>query len=184
MWWNHWCAVQDLNPRPKDSEWVDLGEATGPKSCGYDHGSGRCRSEFVITTDSGTILDHSKFTRHLRAAVKAAGLPHACPRPAPDLREYASWLLQGSRSLADVGKLLGHVSRSPPSVTPTSRIRRRRDPRRDRRRPAHPAREDAPERRGRAGASAVGAVVVRAGVGASPIPGWLRSRRRRLRLAP
>lgn len=93
------------------ADWVDLSTLetkAGKDTCGYTHTQGHCRGPLLLTTESGTILDRSKFTKVFHAAVKRAELGHVRPH---DLRHtYASWLLQGERSLAEVGKLLGHKS--------------------------------------------------------------------------
>jgi len=93
------------------ADWVDLSaleKKAGKDTCGYTHTHGHCRGPLLLTTESGAVLDHSKFTNAFHAAVKRAELGHVRPH---DLRHsYASWLLQGGRSLAEVGKLLGHKS--------------------------------------------------------------------------
>lgn len=93
------------------ADWVDLSTLdakAGADTCGYTHSQGHCRGPLLLTTENGTILDRSKFTVRFHAAVKRAELGHVRPH---DLRHtYASWLLQGGRDLAEVGKLLGHKS--------------------------------------------------------------------------
>lgn len=86
-------------------DWVDLGEPTaGP--CGYTHPG--CRSGLVVTTDAGAIAGDSNFRKAWTRAASAAGIGHVRVH---DLRHsYASWLLQAGVSLAEVGRLLGHVS--------------------------------------------------------------------------
>jgi len=93
------------------ADWVDLStleEKAGTDTCGYTHTQGHCRGPLLLTTENGAVLDRSKFTKVFHAAVKRAELGHVRPH---DLRHtYASWLLQGERTLAEVGKLLGHKS--------------------------------------------------------------------------
>lgn len=92
-------------------DWVDLNaieHVIGANECGYKHIEGHCPGPLLLTTDEGFVLNHSRYSSAFRAAVKAAGLGHVRVH---DLRHtYASWLLQGKRSLAEVGKLLGHES--------------------------------------------------------------------------
>ena len=130
----HWSRVEDgerrlevaevwsltgrtMKPYPKGKrrryvpvpEWVELGERPERAgTCGYPHTGPACRSSLVLTTESGTIVDQSKFSKVWARAVKAADVGHVRPH---DLRHtYASWLLQDGVPLARVGKLLGHVS--------------------------------------------------------------------------
>lgn len=86
-------------------EWVDLGEAEWG-TCGVWHPG--CRSGLVVASEVGSPLDVSNFRKHWERACRLADVGHVRPH---DLRHtYASWLLQGGRSLAEVGKLLGHMS--------------------------------------------------------------------------
>lgn len=85
-------------------------KATQPRAinCGVDHAVGICRSGLVFTTEAGTPLRNSNWSPIWRGAVERAGVGHARIH---DLRHtYASWLLQQGIPLAEVGKLLGHVS--------------------------------------------------------------------------
>lgn len=77
--------------------------------CGKSHTTGRCQSGLIVTGPQGEPLyAHNWGTRVWAPAVEAAGVGHVRVH---DLRHtYASWLLQGGRSLAEVGKLLGHMS--------------------------------------------------------------------------
>lgn len=86
-------------------DWIPLGEpSAGP--CGYTHPG--CRSGLVVTTAAGAIVGDSNFRKAWTRAASAAGLGHVRVH---DLRHsYASWLLQAGVSLAEVGRLLGHVS--------------------------------------------------------------------------
>lgn len=78
------------------------------ESCGCDHVSGRCRSGLVVTTPTGRPLRNSNWSEVWRDAVERSGVGHARVH---DLRHtYASWLLQKGVRLAEVGRLLGHVS--------------------------------------------------------------------------
>lgn len=88
-----------------------LGELDRPKRgarCGLDHAQGRCRSALVLTTESGTVMRNSNWADTFRDAVDRAGVGHCRPH---DLRHtYASWLIQSGVPLAEVGRLMGHVS--------------------------------------------------------------------------
>lgn len=77
-------------------------------TCGVQHTSGICRSGLVVTTPRGRPLRNSNWSPVWRNAVEDSGIGHVRIH---DLRHtYASWLLQAGRPLAEVGKLLGHVS--------------------------------------------------------------------------
>jgi integrase len=79
-----------------------------PLSCGVEHKSGKCRSGLVFTTPTGHPLRNSNWSPAWRTAVEHSGVGQVRPY---DLRHtYASRLLQDGVSLAEVGKLLGHVS--------------------------------------------------------------------------
>lgn len=76
--------------------------------CGLPHGSGRCRSALVLTTDRGAPLRNSNWSPVWRDAVERAGVGHVRIH---DLRHTAaSWLLQEGIPLAEVGRFLGHKS--------------------------------------------------------------------------
>lgn len=76
--------------------------------CGLTHTQGTCRSSLVLTTASGTVMRNSNWADTWRGAVERAGVGHCRPH---DLRHtYASWLIQAGVPLAEVGRLLGHVS--------------------------------------------------------------------------
>lgn len=78
------------------------------RTCGVPHKTGICRSGLVLTTESGRPLRDSNWSAVWRDAVERADVGHCRIH---DLRHtYASWLLQEGISLADVGRLLGHVS--------------------------------------------------------------------------
>lgn len=92
--------------------WVDLSalDTPDPGSCGVTHLEGECRGGLLLTADvgkhQGEIVTHASFVARFNRAVAAAGLGHVRIH---DLRHtYASWLLQGGRPIAEVGKLLGH----------------------------------------------------------------------------
>lgn len=76
--------------------------------CGLRHVQGACRSSLVLTTDSGTVMRNSNWADIWREAVERADVGHCRPH---DLRHtYASWLIQNGVPLAEVGRLMGHVS--------------------------------------------------------------------------
>ena len=86
-------------------DWVEIPDDTGT-SCGYPHPG--CRSGFVLTSPEGGVANDSAFRKAWVLACREAGLGHVRVH---DIRHsYASWLLQSGVSLAEVGKLLGHVS--------------------------------------------------------------------------
>jgi integrase len=76
--------------------------------CGLTHLEGTCRSSLVLTTESGTVMRNSNWADIWRDAVERADIGHCRPH---DLRHtYASWLIQNGVELAEVGRLMGHVS--------------------------------------------------------------------------
>lgn len=76
--------------------------------CGLEHTQGACRSSLVLTTASGTVMRNSNWADVWRDAVDRADVGHCRPH---DLRHtYASWLIQNGVALAEVGRLMGHVS--------------------------------------------------------------------------
>jgi len=84
---------------------LDQGAAS---ECGVPHAAGACRGGLVFTTTRGRPLRNSNWSPIWRNAVADAGIGHARIH---DLRHtYASWLLQQGIPLAEVGKLMGHVS--------------------------------------------------------------------------
>lgn len=106
---------REVRPYPKDRQprrvpipsWVDLGTRS-MKPCPYTHVGADCRSGLIVTTARGAVVDESKFRKAWTAACERAGLGHVRVH---DIRHsYASWLLQGGVSLAEVGRLLGHES--------------------------------------------------------------------------
>lgn len=98
--------VRDVPLTPELGE--RLGKVERRASCGVTHKTGICRSGLALTTPSGTPLRDSNWAGVWRDAVERAEVGHCRIH---DLRHtYASWLLQQGISLADVGKLLGHVS--------------------------------------------------------------------------
>lgn len=116
----HSISVNHIAPVPKGKRmrsvpiapWVDLSSLYigTPDTCGVPHLEGECRSGLFLTADvgkhKGKIMTHASFVARFNKAVAAAGLGHVRIH---DLRHtYASWLLQGGRPIAEVGKLLGH----------------------------------------------------------------------------
>lgn len=78
------------------------------KACGVQHSTGICRSGLVFTTPTGRPLRNSNWSAGWRRAVEDADVGHVRIH---DLRHtYASWLLQSGIPLAEVGRLMGHVS--------------------------------------------------------------------------
>jgi integrase len=85
--------------------WVDLGTPE-TQTCGATHPG--CRSPLVVSSEAGTPMDVDNFRKRWDVACRRADVGHVRPH---DLRHtYASWLLQAGISLAEVGRLLGHVS--------------------------------------------------------------------------
>lgn len=78
------------------------------ETCGVEHVSGWCRSGLVVTTEQGRPLRNTNWSPIWRDAVERAGVGRVRIH---DLRHtYASWLLQAGIPLAEVGRMLGHVS--------------------------------------------------------------------------
>lgn len=100
--------VRDVPLVPELVEW--LGDLTwSGKDCGVEHGAGRCPGPLLVTTEEGRPLRNSNWSYRVWVpAVEHADVGHVRIH---DLRHtYASWLLQKGVPLAEVGKLLGHVS--------------------------------------------------------------------------
>ncbi|WP_424463000.1 tyrosine-type recombinase/integrase [Pseudoclavibacter helvolus] len=113
-----------INPYPKGKrirevpvpDWVL--ESLKPQlqrelTCGYRHSAGRCEGALVFYGVLGGVMDVATWTKRVWApAVARADVGHVRVH---DLRHtYASWLLQDGVSLAEVGRLLGHMD---PSTT-------------------------------------------------------------------
>jgi integrase len=100
--------VRDV-PVPQDE--IDrLLELERARTCGQRHHKGRCQSGLLLPSRrAGDPLNVNWWgDRIWKPAVKAAGVAHCRVH---DLRHtYASWLIQAGFELAEVGKLLGHVS--------------------------------------------------------------------------
>lgn len=78
------------------------------KGCGVPHAAGKCHSGLVFLTERGSPLRNSNWAGSWRLAVEMSGVGHARIH---DLRHtYASWLLQAGIPLAEVGRLMGHIS--------------------------------------------------------------------------
>lgn len=78
-------------------------------TCRVEHATGRCHSALVLTTEEGAPLRNSNWSyRVWTPSVEAADIGHV--RVHDCRHTYASWLLQNGVSLAEVGRLLGHVS--------------------------------------------------------------------------
>ena len=76
--------------------------------CKVPHAVGECRSSLVLRTAGGSVLRNSNWSPKWRASVIHADIGHVRPY---DMRHtYASWLLQAGVPLAEVGRLMGHVS--------------------------------------------------------------------------
>lgn len=84
-------------------------EIAAAGDCGVPHATGRCPGALAFTTIEGAPLRNSNWAyRVWTPAVRASGVGHVRVH---DLRHsYASWLLQQGITLAEVGRLLGHVS--------------------------------------------------------------------------
>jgi integrase len=81
-----------------------------PGTCELRHRDGQvCRSGLLLTTSQGSVLRNSNWAERVwQPAVKRSGVGHCRIH---DLRHtYASWLIQAGVSLAEIGRLLGHVS--------------------------------------------------------------------------
>lgn len=79
------------------------------QDCGARHVTGRCVGPLLVTAAEGGPLRNSNWTpRVWTPALRHAGLGEVRKH---DLRHtFASWLLQSGVPLAEVGRLLGHVS--------------------------------------------------------------------------
>ncbi|HET7735919.1 MAG TPA: tyrosine-type recombinase/integrase [Nocardioidaceae bacterium] len=87
-------------------EWATLPEVG--KTCGVEHRAGRCRGPLLFTSPEGKVLRLSNWAERWRTAVDDSRIGHATVH---DLRHtYASWLIQNGKDLAEVGRLLGHIS--------------------------------------------------------------------------
>ncbi|GAA4707209.1 Site-specific recombinase XerD [Promicromonospora umidemergens] len=114
-----------MSPLPKDKQirtvpvpaWIDLSTLEdqadedgedGDGTCGYTHTEGHCPGPLLLTGDRGKIMGYRNFQNVFKFAVRRARVGHVRIH---DLRHtYASWLLQGGRTIAEVGELLGHAS--------------------------------------------------------------------------
>lgn len=91
-------------------DWVRDENTTSKRgeTCGYPHKDGKCIGGLFLQSPEGYVLDGSQLRKAFKKACLSAGLPELRLH---DLRHtYASWLIQGGVSLAEVGRLLGHKS--------------------------------------------------------------------------
>lgn len=100
--------VRDVPLTPEVREQLE-GRTWSRIACGVEHSAGRCPGPLLVTTEEGRALRNSNWSfRVWTPAVERAKVGHVRIH---DLRHtYASWLLQRGMPLAEVGKLLGHVS--------------------------------------------------------------------------
>ncbi len=100
--------ARDVPLTPELVAQIDRMPATG-RTCGVEHETGRCPGPLLLTTEQGKVLRNSNWASRVWVpAVRDSGIGHTRIH---DMRHtYASWLLQKGIPLAEVGRLLGHVS--------------------------------------------------------------------------
>ncbi len=114
--WDDKSRVMKTYPKRKSRRFVPLpewlqDENTASKrgeTCGQNHTEGKCPGGLFLQSPEGSVLDPSRLRNAFMTACEEVGLTGVRLH---DLRHtYASWLIQGGVSLAEVGRLLGHRS--------------------------------------------------------------------------
>lgn len=114
--WDTRNRIMKAYPKGKSRRFVPLpdwarDEPTASKrgeTCGFPHKEGKCVGGLFLHSPEGSVLDGSRLRKAFKSACLDAELPEIRLH---DLRHtYASWLIQGGVSLAEVGRLLGHKS--------------------------------------------------------------------------